>query len=88
MTHALETSRGFSVSVGRARNIGFVRRGAEGGHRLNDMLRYRGTPFNIPFKGEPGSVHANGVDQTGNVYGTTTCFPLPTVERDGNPNVP
>jgi len=65
-----------------------VRRGAEGGHRLNDMLRYRGTPFNIPFKGEPGSVHPNGVDQTGDVYGETTCFPLPTVEQDGNPNVP
>lgn len=61
---------------------------AEGGHRLNDMLRYRGTAFNIPFKGEPGSVHPNGVDQTGDVYGTTTCFPLPAVERDGNPNVP
>ncbi len=35
-----------------------------------------------------GSVHPNGVDQTGDVYGTTTCFPLPTVEREGNPNVP
>jgi hypothetical protein len=54
---------------------------AEGGHRLNDMLRYRGTPFNIPFKGEPGSVHPNGVDQTGDVYGTTTCFPLPVSEQ-------
>ncbi len=61
---------------------------AEGGHRYNDMLRYRGTPFNIPFKGEPGSVHPNGVDQTGDVYGTTTCFPLPAAERAGNPNVP
>lgn len=54
---------------------------AEGGHRLNDMLRYRSTSFNIPFKGEPGSIHPNGVDQTGDVYGTTTCFPLPVSER-------
>jgi hypothetical protein len=60
---------------------------AEGGHRLNDMLRYRGTAHNIPFKGEAGSVHPNGVDQTGDVYGDTTCFPLPLVERSGNPNV-
>ncbi|MBI2537446.1 MAG: RagB/SusD family nutrient uptake outer membrane protein [Gemmatimonadetes bacterium] len=60
---------------------------AEGGHRYNDMLRYRSTPYNIPFKGEPGSVHPNGVDQTGDVYGTTTCFPLPAAERAGNPNV-
>ena len=60
---------------------------AEGGHRLNDMLRYRGTSYDIPFKGEPGSVHPNGVDQTGDVYGTTTCFPLPAAERSGNPNI-
>ncbi|GBD31625.1 hypothetical protein HRbin33_00584 [bacterium HR33] len=60
----------------------------EGGHRLNDMLRYRGTQFNIPFLGEPGSIHPNGVDQTGDTYGDTTCFPLPAVERSGNPNVP
>jgi hypothetical protein len=60
----------------------------EGGHRLNDMLRYRGTPFNIPFLGEPGSIHPNGVDQTGDTYGDTTCFPLPAAERSGNPNVP
>lgn len=60
---------------------------AEGGHRLNDMIRYRGTAHNIPFKGEAGSVHPNGVDQTGDVYGDTTCFPLPLVESSGNPNV-
>jgi hypothetical protein len=61
---------------------------AEGGHRLNDMLRFRDTKFNIPFRGEPGSIHPNGVDQSGNAYGTTTCFPLPTVERSGNPKIP
>ena len=29
----------------------------EGGHRLNDQLRFVGTPWVIPFKGEPGSIH-------------------------------
>jgi hypothetical protein len=53
----------------------------EGGWRINDMLRFRGTEFNIPFKGEPGSIHPNGVDQTGQIYGTTTCLPLPSSER-------
>jgi hypothetical protein len=60
----------------------------EGGHRLNDHLRFRGTAWNIPFKGEPGSIHPNGVDDTGLPYGTTTCYPLPTVEVIGNPNIP
>lgn len=59
----------------------------EGGHRLNDQIRFRGTKFNIPFKGEPGSIHPNGVDATNLPYGSTTCFPLPTVERIGNPNI-
>jgi hypothetical protein len=59
----------------------------EGGHRLNDQLRFRGTQFAIPFKGEPGSIHPDGVDATGLPYGNTTCFPLPTVERIGNPNI-
>lgn len=59
----------------------------EGGHRLNDQIRFQGTPFAIPFKGEPGSVDPNGVDATGLPYGNTTCFPLPTVERIGNPNI-
>lgn len=60
---------------------------AEGGHRLNDHLRFRGTTFNIPFLGEPGSIHPNGVDHSGVPYGPTTCLPLPTVERAGNPNI-
>jgi hypothetical protein len=60
----------------------------EGGHRLNDHLRFRGTAWNIPFKGEAGSIFPNGVDATGLPYGTTTCFPLPTVEIIGNPNIP
>jgi hypothetical protein len=60
----------------------------EGGLRLNDHLRFAGTPWAIPFKGEPGSIHPNGVDATGLPYGDTKCFPLPTVERIGNPNIP
>ena len=59
----------------------------EGAWRLNDMLRFRGTQFEIPFKGEPGSIHPDGIDQTGQVYGTTTCWPLPDAERFGNPNI-
>ncbi len=59
----------------------------EGGWRLNDMLRLRDTPFRIPFLGEPGSIHPDGFDQTGQVYGTTTCLPLPDAERFGNPNI-
>jgi hypothetical protein len=61
---------------------------AEGGHRLNDHLRFAGTPFAIPFKGEAGSIHPSGADATGLPYGTTKCFPLPTVEVVGNPNLP
>jgi len=60
----------------------------DGGHRLNDHLRFRGTAWAIPFKGEPGSIFPNGVDATGLPYGNTTCFPLPTVEIIGNPNIP
>lgn len=59
----------------------------EGGHRLNDHLRFRGTQWSVPFKGEPGSIHPDGVDHTGVPYGSTTCFALPVVERNGNPNI-
>ena len=59
----------------------------EGGHRFNDMLRFRGTQFQIPFLGEPGSIHPNGVDQAGLEYGDATCLPLPDLERSGNPNI-
>jgi hypothetical protein len=60
---------------------------AEGGHRLNDMLRYRGTAHEIPFLGEPGSIHPDGLDTIGAAYGDATCYPLPFVERIGNPNI-
>lgn len=57
---------------------------AEGGYRLHDMLRFRGTQFEIPFLGEPGSDHPNGVDQNGLGYGDTTCFPVPVKETTGS----
>lgn len=59
----------------------------EGAHRLVDMLRFRGTEYNIPFLGEPGSIHPSGTDHVGGAYGEMTCFPLPLVERLGNPNI-
>lgn len=40
----------------------------EGGHRLNDMLRY-----DIPL--------FSGIDHLGRAYGETTCWPLPAFER-------
>ena len=59
----------------------------EGAHRFNDMLRFRGTPFEIPFLCDPGSIHPNGFDQTGTPYSDATCFPLPEVETGSNPNI-
>jgi hypothetical protein len=46
------------------------------GHRLNDFLRH-----NLPF-------HTGASPYDGVRYGTTTCFPLPFVEINGNPNIP
>lgn len=56
----------------------------EGGHRQRDHLRWRGTEYEIPYKGERGSDHPNGVDQYGQVYGTTTCFPVAQNEQIGS----
>ena len=59
---------------------------SEGGHRLRDHLQWRGTAFEIPFLGEPGSIHPDGrlLDpDTGDPlreYEDATCFPVPTVE--------
>lgn len=55
----------------------------EGGHRLRDHLKWRGTPYNVPFLGEPGSDHPNGVDQYGQSYEDATCFPIPAIEGVG-----
>ena len=52
----------------------------EGGHRLLDHLRWRGTQFEVPFLGEPGSDHPNGLAQDGAPYGNATCFPVPINE--------
>lgn len=49
----------------------------EGGHRINDILRY-----NIPWKGANGSTKRVN-DYTGRPYGGTTCWPVPTTERSG-----
>jgi len=60
---------------------------SEGGHRLRDHVRWRGTAFEVPFLGEPGSIHPGGrlLDpETGDPlreYEDTTCFPVPTVEQ-------
>lgn len=53
----------------------------EGGHRQRDHLRWRGTDWEIPYLGEPGSDHPDGVDQYGQPYGTTTCFPVAQNEQ-------
>ncbi len=53
----------------------------EGGHRYNDMLRFRSSAFKIPFRGEVGSIHPNGVDHRNLSYGATTCIPLPVAEK-------
>jgi len=59
----------------------------DGGLRFNDHYRFQGTAYAVPYKGEPGSIHPNGIDHTGVPYGNTKCFPLPDVERVGNPNL-
>ena len=49
----------------------------EGGHRLNDLLRYH-----LPWKGANGSTqHFNPF--SARPYGALTCWPLPTKERAG-----
>jgi hypothetical protein len=55
----------------------------EGGHRQRDHLRWRDTAWEIPYLGEPGSDHPNGVDQYGQPYGSTTCFPVAQNEQIG-----
>lgn len=83
VTYAPDADQALQLIIEERRRDLFL----EGGHRLNDMLRFRGTAHEIPFLGEPGSIHPNGVDHTGFEYGNLTCYPLPDVERFGNPNV-
>lgn len=49
------------------------------GHRLFDTRR-----FAVPLVPAPGSPYTVG----GGVYSDATCFPLPAVERNNNPNIP
>lgn len=83
ITYTPSSSEAVSLILEERRREFFV----EGGHRFNDMLRFRGTAHEIPFLGEPGSIHPDGVDHTGYAYGPMTCFPLPDLERAGNPNL-
>lgn len=55
----------------------------EGGHRQRDHLRWRGTQYNIPYLGEAGSDHPNGIDDQGQIYGSTTCFVVAQNEQLG-----
>lgn len=82
VTYAPDADQALQLIIEERRRDLFL----EGGHRFNDMLRFRGTAHEIPFLGEPGSIHPNGVDHTGFEYGNLTCYPLPDVERFGNPN--
>jgi len=49
----------------------------EGGHRLNDLLRYT-----LPWKGANGSTQRFN-PFTARPYGALTCWPLPTKEEAG-----
>jgi hypothetical protein len=52
------------------------------GQRLGDIIRY-----GLPLFPAPGTPFPTGGFVTG-TYGTQVCFPLPTVERSNNPNIP
>jgi starch-binding outer membrane protein, SusD/RagB family len=52
------------------------------GQRLGDIIRY-GLPL-YPAPGTPFSIGAG----TSGEYGTQVCFPLPSAERNNNPNIP
>ena len=72
LTFADQTDAVNQIIEERRRELSF-----EGGQRINDLLRYH-----LPWKGANGSpVNANPYD--GNPYGQTTCWPLPTKERNG-----
>jgi starch-binding outer membrane protein, SusD/RagB family len=51
------------------------------GQRLGDIIRY-----GLALFPAPGTPFPSGASTSG-VYGTQVCFPLPTVERDNNPNI-
>jgi starch-binding outer membrane protein, SusD/RagB family len=51
------------------------------GQRLGDIIRY-----DLPLFPPPGTPFPVGGTDTG-VYGTQVCFPLPSAERNNNPNI-
>jgi len=53
---------------------------ADGGYRLFDHNRWRGTAHEIPFLGEAGSFYPIGIDHHGERFGDTTCLPVPRNE--------
>jgi hypothetical protein len=52
------------------------------GQRLGDIIRY-----GLPLYPAPGTPFAVGAGTSGQ-YGTQVCFPLPSAERNNNPNIP
>lgn len=82
LTAAADQSEMTRLVIEERRRVMF----AEGGGRLNDMLRFAGTEWEIPFLGDPGSIHPTGFDHTGTPYSDATCFPLPEAETGSNPN--
>ncbi len=73
-----QTAAVAAVLSERQRELAF-----EGGHRLNDILRYSTSTTNrIPWKGAFGSTKTANV-YTGRPYGATTCWPFPTKESNG-----
>jgi len=52
------------------------------GQRLGDIIHY-----GLPLFPAPGTPFSIGESFSGE-YGTQVCFPLPTVERSNNPNIP
>jgi hypothetical protein len=72
LSFANQTDAVTKILEERRRELSF-----EGGQRLNDLLRYH-----LPWKGANGStVNANPF--SGRPYGQTTCWPLPTKEKNG-----
>ena len=42
----------------------------------------------LPFSPPPGEVFQEGSGPKGGFYGSTTCLPLPLLEKNNNPNIP
>jgi hypothetical protein len=72
LTFASQTDAITQIIEERRRELSF-----EGGHRLNDLLRYH-----LPWKGANGSTQ-NFNPFSARPYGALTCWPLPTKEIAG-----